>query len=194
MRDQRRPVFLPRLAALALAGPFVLGTPSVEAKVYLTREAALELAFGRGADVERKSAFLTGVQLARARELAGPGVPIPSALVTRYEGRRNGAVVGVAYFDTHVVRTLPESLMVVVAPDGTISRIDVLVFAEPEDYLPKARWFEQYRGRALDRDLSLQRSVHGVTGATLSAQAATDASRRVLAIHRVLAEGAGAAP
>lgn len=156
-------------------------------KAFLSQEQALRVAFGAGAAPSRKSEFLTEAQLARARELAGTGVEVPSALVTRYEGRRDGASLGFAYFDTHVVRTLPETLMVVVGPDGAVVRVEVVVFAEPEEYLPRPGWLEQFRGRSLDRELSVKRSIHGITGATLSSRAATDAVRRILAIHQALA-------
>ena len=161
------------------------------ARVLLTPEEALRLAFG-AASVERQAKFLTDAQLARARELAG--VPIDSALVTRYVAAAAGGATSAAYFDTHVVRTLPETVLLVVGPDGRISRLEVVAFGEPEDYLPRARWLQQFPGRALDAELSVRRGLHGITGATLSAQAVTDAARRILAIHQVLAEPpAGAA-
>ncbi|HEX6851336.1 MAG TPA: FMN-binding protein [Candidatus Polarisedimenticolaceae bacterium] len=184
---RRRPLTAFVMAALlAVAG-------RAEAKAFLSQEQALRLAFGEGAASEKKTAYLTQAQLARARELAGPGVEVSSALVTRYEGRRDGASLGFAYFDTHVVRTLPETLMVVVGPDGAIVRVDVVVFSEPEDYLPRDAWFGQFRGRRLERELSVKRGIHGITGATLSAQAATDAARRILAVHQALAESPGTA-
>ena len=182
MTSSARPLTAFALAALlALAG-------RAEAKAFLSPEQALRLAFGEGASTEKKTAFLTQAQLARARELAGPGVEVTSALVTRFAGRRDGAELGFAYFDTHVVRTLPETLMIVVGPEGTVARVDVVVFSEPEDYLPREAWYGQFRGRTLDRELSVKRGIHGITGATLSSGAATDAVRRILAIDRALRE------
>jgi hypothetical protein len=166
--------------ALALATATTAG-----ARVLLTQEQALRLAFG-DAKVERQARFLTDAQLTRARTLAG--VPVESALVTRYAATREGRPAGVAYFDTHVVRTLPETVMIVVDPEGKIARIEILSFGEPEEYLPRARWLEQFPGRGLDGELAIRKGVHGITGATLSAQAVTDASRRVLAVHRVLSD------
>ena len=184
---RRRFLTVPVLAAfLAVAG-------RAEAKVFLTQEQALRLAFGEGAATEKRTAFLSEAQLARARELAGPGVEVTSALVTRFAGRRDGSELGFAYFDTHVVRTLPETLMIVVGPDGAVARIEVVVFSEPEDYLPRDAWYGQFRGRKLDRELSVKRGIHGITGATLSSGAATDAVRRILAIDRALREAPAAA-
>jgi hypothetical protein len=81
---------------------------------------------------------------------------------------------------------MPETIMVVVDPAGAISRIEVLSFSEPEEYLPRPQWYAQFTGKPLNDELSMKRAIHPVTGATLTAQATTDAARRVLALHRVL--------
>jgi hypothetical protein len=69
-----------------------------------------------------------------------------------------------------------------------VARLEVLAFAEPEEYLPRARWYGQFLGRALDDELNLGRGIRGVSGATLTARATTRAVRRVLAVHAVLQE------
>ena len=148
---------------------------------------ALELAFP-GCRVERETLYLTEEQLAAARERSGGTVE--SALVHPYVGWCDGGAAGVAYFDSHRVRTLPETLMVVVSPEGEVERIEILVFREPPDYIPRDAWYEQFDGRALDPDLELKRGIRPVTGATLTARATTDAVRRILAFHHVArAEG-----
>jgi hypothetical protein len=164
------------LAALLLAAP-------AASKVFLTQEEALRLAFP-GAAVERKNAFLTEAELQEAATLSGG--PRPSALAVAYVARKDGRLVGTAYFDTHVVRTQAETLMVVVDPTGAIARVEVLSFSEPEEYLPRAHWYAQFPGRILDDELSLKRGIRPVSGATLTARATTEAARRVLALHRVL--------
>jgi hypothetical protein len=153
------------------------------AKVFLTQEEALKLAFP-GAAVERRTAFLTG---AESRDVAAlSGGPPPSALTVAYVATKEGLLVGTAYFDTHVVRTQPETLMVVVEPSGKIGRVEVLSFSEPEDYLPRGHWYAQFPGKALDEELSVKRGIRAVSGATLTARATTEAARRVLALHQVL--------
>jgi hypothetical protein len=102
---------------------------------------------------------------------------------------REGKVVGTAYFDTHRVRTMPETILVLVDAAGAVARIEVLSFQEPEDYLPLPRWYAQFPGRLLDDELSLKRAIRPVAGATLTTNATTDAVRRVLALHRVLSAG-----
>jgi hypothetical protein len=155
--------------------------------VFITVDEALRLAFP-GCEVARRTAFLRPEQVRRARELAR--VEVPSALVTYYAATCGGESGGTAFFDTHRVRTLPETLMIVVDPQSRVRRLEVISFREPEEYLPPGRWHGQFLGRSLNPDLQLKRDIRPVTGATLTARATTDAVRRVLALHRVIAEGA----
>lgn len=168
-------------AAVLLAG--IAAPAPASARVFLTVDEALELAFP-GCRVERTTVYLTGEQLARAGQLAGGDVE--SALVHPYVARCEDGEGGVAYFDSHRVRTLPETLMVVVGPGDEVVRIEVLAFREPPDYIPRDAWYDQFTGRELDPELELKRGIRAVTGATLTARATTDAVRRVLAVHRVV--------
>jgi hypothetical protein len=126
--------------------------------------------------------------VAEAARLSGG--PRPSALAAAYVASKDGKLVGTAYFDTHLVRTLAETLMVVVSPAGTIARIEVLSFSEPEEYLPREHWYAQFPGKALDDELSTKRGIRAVSGATLTARATTEAARRVLALHQVVSRRA----
>jgi hypothetical protein len=154
------------------------------AKSFMTQQQALDSAFPKGTALERQSIFLSAGEASAAKSASG--VDFEDGLVVRYVGRSGGAVVGYVYFDAHRVRTLPETLMIVVRPDGAIERIEILSFNEPEDYLPKARWIDQLDGKKLDDELSLKRSIRPISGATLSGRAIVSASRKILAIHNVI--------
>lgn len=146
----------------------------------MTQQQALASAFPPGTTSTRQSVFLTPEQLAAAKKESG--LEFADRLVVRYAGS-NGSF---AYFDTHRVRTLPETVMVVVGADGRVAKIDILSFDEPPDYLPKKRWFDQFRSRKLDDDLSLRRAIRPISGASLSARAIVNASRKILALHKVI--------
>lgn len=152
----------------------------------MTQQQALTTAFGAGVKIERQTHFLTKQQVARVATLAEGEAR--DEMVVRYVATKNGQPAGIAYFDTHKVRTMPETLMIVVRPDGAIERIEIVSFAEPRDYLPKQRWIDQFDGKSLTRELSLQRSIRPISGATLSGRSMTVAARRVLAIHTVIEE------
>lgn len=171
-----------RRALLAAAGTLVLAlwTPQPAAGgVFLTRDQALELAFP-DCEVDRETLYLTQDERRRAADLAG--ARIDSRLVVRYRSDCGG----VAYFDVHRVRTLAETVMVVVDAEGRVARLEVMSFLEPEEYIPRRSWYDQFLTLRLDSRLRLKRSIDAVTGATLTARATTDAVRRILALDQVL--------
>jgi Na+-translocating ferredoxin:NAD+ oxidoreductase RnfG subunit len=173
------------VAALALVALFVTGAP-VGAQV-LTQEQALALAFPSVDEIQRRTAYLDEAQLTRIRELAGPQVEVASSVVTYYVGLEDGAPVGVAYFDAHIVRTLDEVLMVVVGSDDRVLRVETVSFREPPEYRAPDGWLDLFDGRALVPELSLRREIPTMTGATLTSVAVTNAVRRVLSLHAVVA-------
>ena len=158
---------------------------SPDARGQTTREEALARVFP-GAEFQAERVFLTEAQRTAAEERSG--VEIDSLLIARYVATRNGDVVGSAYVDTHVVRTKNESLLVCLDPDGRLRRIEVTAFLEPPEYMASAAWYAQYDGKALNEDLNLNRAIRSIAGATLTARAASEAVRRVLAIDSVLNE------
>ncbi len=173
-----------RLATILLLLVVVTSPAAIEAKVFLTQDEALALAFGEASRAEMKTAFLTDEQVQRVKTLAGSEPP--SRVVVYYEGEAPPGRQITAWFETHLVRTLPETVMVVVGKDARVLRVDILSFDEPEDYMPKARWLEQFEGKPLDDELSTSRAIRAVTGATLSSRAITATVRRILALHEVL--------
>lgn len=179
---------LRRVAALAAVTLGLTAARALPAAAQaVSQDEALRQAFADADTVERRTAYLTAAQLAEARQLAGRGVDVEAELVTYYVGVRGGDTVGVAYFDAHRVRTLPEVLMIVVGADQRIRRIQVLRFSEPPEYRPADGWLARFTGRMLDAELSERRGVDGITGATLTTRAVTGAARRVLALHQVIA-------
>lgn len=118
-----------------------------------------------GATFEHQTLFLSDEQ----RE---------GATLTCYTAYKNGRHLGTAYLDKHRVRTLPEILLVAIDPADKIIAVEVLSFSEPQEYLPRKRWYEQFSGRALTPALRLHRDIDVVTGAV----------RRMLALHTVLRE------
>ncbi len=177
--------------ALALALAFGLGLWGVglvpggaEAKVFASQSQALEEAFPEATRIERDSRIVLAEDLERIRALSGQtDLPRVVVLHTAWQDER---LLGYAHIDVHTVRTKPEAFMIVLTPEGAVRSIRVLAFHEPLDYLPTDRWYAQFEGRTGADRLRVGSDVHGVVGATLSARAAADGVRRVLAYWAVL--------
>jgi Na+-translocating ferredoxin:NAD+ oxidoreductase RnfG subunit len=170
------------LAVIALVVALV--PARVSAKVFLAKDEALALAFPGAERVEERVSILTDAQKAEVERRAH--APLDTQLWTIYVGWKDGAVEGYAIIDTHTVRTLPETVLVVLDPKGTLRKVEILAFHEPPEYQPTDRWVAQFEHRELDDDLKVGGGVQGITGATLSAQAMTAGVRRALALLAVL--------
>jgi len=163
-----------KLLPVLLALPLAAALPS--------QEEALALAFP-GAVLTRREFVLTPAQAAQVKALAQREA---QAGAVAYEARRDGKLQGAGFFDTHRVRTQNETAMVAIGADGAILRVEVVNFREPGEYLARPGWIRQFDRKRLDDDLALGRGVKALGGATLTATALTDASRRALALYQVL--------
>ncbi len=191
--DRRRSAFAVRArrcVVLAASLAVVLTATAPSAKVFLAKDEALALAFPGADRVEERVFILTDAQKAEVEKLAR--ARLDTQLWTIHVGWRGGAPVGYAVIDTHVVRTLPETCMVVISPAGEVERVEILAFNEPPEYAPTERWLHQFDGKELDEGLKMRGDVQGITGATLTATATIAAVRRALALHTVLIRSAAA--
>ena len=162
----------------------LLGVSPASAAVYASQREALEAAFPDASKIERRSFVLSEAQAEKVRSLAR--APLASKLVSFHIASKGETILGYARIDVHTVRTLPEALMVVLTPDGTVRSVRMLAFHEPEDYRPTSGWLAQFEGRTLGPDLQLRRGIQAMAGSTLSARAATRSIRTSLALYQIL--------
>lgn len=141
-----------------------------------------------GAVFTRKDCYPTPAQASQVESLAG--TRLPALWYVAYEAKQDGKLLGVAWFDTHRVRTENETAMIAVAQDGRLVRVEVVAFREPPEYAPRSAWLAQFQGKPLDGELSLKRGIRPLAGASLTANALLDASRRGLALWKVFYGGA----
>lgn len=174
-------------AAILLAG-----ATAADKKKPSVIDTALEAAYP-GAKIERVTCVLTPKQRERVGKLGGQSA-YPRKTTFAYIAKKDGKVLGTAFFDSHVVRTKRETLMLMVAPDGTLAGSKILAFQEPPEYIAQDSFYDSLAGRAQGRALQLGRGLDGTTGATMTCAAVADAARRVLGLHEVLAEKVGRAP
>lgn len=172
------------VAVVLCAAALLSDAAGAHALVLHSKAEALQIAFPQAERVETQTFYLTEEQAAAVQDLAK--APVDSKLVTFHVGYAGGAVLGHAFIETHIVRTFPETFLIVVSPDGRVEKLLVLAFYEPPEYLPPDRWLAQFDDKTLNPALRLRRDIHGIMGSTLTAQAVTRGVRKVLALFRVL--------
>lgn len=174
--------------ALAVAASTLTAAPErTAATVFHSRDEALRIAFPDADRVEPRDFFVTAEQRQEIERRAQ--APLATDLVTIYVGHKNDAVTGYAILDTHTVRTLPETFLVVLTPDGAVAATHVLAFYEPLEYSPSDHWLEQFNGKDVNSDLRPGRGIAAITGSTLTSQAVSAGIARALALHAVLIGG-----
>ncbi len=171
-----------QLVCLLFFSLLILTLTDALGKVFYSKNEAMVLAFGEQAKVELLSLFLTENQISEVEGLSRG--KLDSALFSFYVGKQEGRITGYAAIETHTVRTKPETLLVVLDPDGKTRAIHILAFHEPPEYQPPLRWFEQFYKHELDT-LDFNQDIQGISGATLSAQSALTSVRKVMAMYRI---------
>ena len=167
------------IAALCLAPAGV-----VSAKVFASQQEALVESFPTASRIDRRTVILRKKDAAKIAAITHEEVQ--AKVVVLHSAYKDDELLGYAHIDVHNVRTKPEALMIVLTPDGTVRSVRMLAFHEPLDYMPTDRWYAQFVGKTNQDGLRVGGDVHGVVGATLSARAAADGVRRMLAYWEVL--------
>lgn len=175
----------PRFLLVVILFGFVL-TPCF-AKVFYSKDEALKLAFGDDANVETLSLFPTDAQVAEIEQMAR--VKLESKLFSFYVGKKQNAITGYAAIESHTVRTQPETLMILLDAEGNLRNVYTLAFHEPAEYQTPDRWYAQLLNHSIDQ-LSFDKDVQGVAGATLSTRAALNSVRKVLSVYQVMLKSA----
>lgn len=155
-------------------------------KVYSSKEDALQRAFPGAEDIETVNLYLSDEDRQQVRKATGASVE--SGIYSFYVGKKDGKARGYAAIEAGTVRTLPETVLVVMNPDGSVRYAEILAFFEPQEYKPSQRWLDQFEGERLDRDLRVGGDIQGISGATLSAQAMTRQVRKTSAMLQLLLE------
>jgi Na+-translocating ferredoxin:NAD+ oxidoreductase RnfG subunit len=169
---------------VALVGLLLLLAAPLSAKVFFSQKEALQVAFPEATRIERETHILEEAEAAAIEKRSRSA--LDSRLVAIHTAWRGEELLGFAHIEVHTVRTKAEGFMVVLGPNGAVNEVRVLAFYEPLEYLPTQRWYDRFTGKAPTDRLRLGWDVDAVSGATLSARAATEGVRRVLAYYEVL--------
>jgi len=152
------------------------------AQIFYSKSEALELAFGK-VQLENLSLFPEEADMVKIQQLAK--TKLESGLFTFYVGKDGGKILGYAAIESENVRTKPETVMIVLTPEGELRNVYLLAFHEPPEYMPPERWFESLLKHPLT-DLDFSKGVDGISGATLSTHSALNSVRKVMAVYQVM--------
>lgn len=155
---------------------------------FKTLTEAVQATYPTADNVKRQSIYLTKEQVARATQLAGE--PVSGAFYVVYSVTRAGKLLGWVYLDTHRVRTLNETIFVSIDPDHRVHDVQILNFHEPQEYMASDRFLALMKGRTVANRPSIRGDIPLIAGATLTSDAVASSVSRVLAVHKVLHEGA----
>ncbi len=158
------------------------------ATIFYSKNEAMELAFGKGTPVESLSLFPDDNEARLIQEIAK--TKLESGLFTFYVGKEQQKILGYAAIETSTVRTKPETLMIVLTPEGELRNVYTLAFHEPPEYLPPQRWYDKLIKRPL-AEMDFNKGVDGISGATLSTRSALTSIRKVMAIYQVMLKNKG---
>jgi hypothetical protein len=173
---------------LSLALLLTLSALPSFATIFYSKNEAMELVFGKNATVENLALFPDDKETAAIQALTK--APLESGMFTFYVGKDKDTIIAYAAIETSNVRTKPETLMIVLTPQGELSNVYTLAFHEPPEYLPSAHWYEKLYKRPL-ADMELGKGVDGISGATLSTRSALTSIRKVMAFHQIMIQHKG---
>lgn len=160
------------------------GAAGASAKVFASQNQALEEAFPTATRIDRKTHVVGKRDLEKIKAITKDSNQ--PKVVVLHTAWKDDELLGYAHIDVHNVRTKPEACLIVLTPQGVVRSVRILAFHEPLDYLPTESWYAQFSGKTREDRLRVGGDVHGVVGATLSARAAADGVRRMLAYWEVL--------
>ena len=173
---------------LIILTSIVLSADISSAKVFISKDEALKLAFPQADTIEKKSFFLKSGQIDAIEKLSRSKVN--SKLFLFYVGKKDGEALGYAAIDTHTVRTKTQTIIVVINPDGSLNYTEILAFFEPLEYKPAQRWVDLFKGKKIGEGIKIGYDIPNISGATLTSSETANAVKKVLAVFEVLIKGA----
>ena len=166
-----------------LLGLLLLMVTPCFATIYYSKSEAMELAFGAGATIESLSLFPDEAQVTKIEQEAK--IKLESGLFTFYVGKNQDKIIGYGAIETSTVRTKPETLMIVLTPEGELRNVYTLAFHEPSEYEPPQAWYEKLYKKPL-ANMDFNKGVDGISGATLSTRTALASIRKVMMIYQIM--------
>ena len=109
------------------------------------------------------------------------GWHLPTQPFVFHRARRGNKDLGYAMVDEQRGRFKPITFMVMVKPDGTVGRVEVLVYRESRgDGVRRQRFLKQFRGKDSKDPVRINRDITVLSEATLSSRALTAGVKKAI--------------
>ncbi len=163
----------------------VSAAPALGAQTYLREADAPRVIFPGSTAATRKVLDLDDPELVAVSRALGRKVEMRS--YPYLEVRNDQGLVGVIFILDVVGQSLPIEFAIGVTPEGALKDVEVMVYREPQgEAIEEARFRRQFVGKHLTDPIAIGKDIDAISGATISAHAATYAARKGLALAQVL--------
>ena len=151
---------------------------AASADVFWDKPSVLKAFFATSQLVTYKVIQPTPAQAAALQQRTGRA---PGAAVTVYYGVTRDHVDGVAVIDDELGQHEPITFAALVGPDGTLRRVEVMVYREAYgDAVREARFRRQFVGKTTADPVRHGQDIVAVAGATISSRSLATGARRAL--------------
>jgi Na+-translocating ferredoxin:NAD+ oxidoreductase RnfG subunit len=172
------------VSALGALGAFAPTTAGA-AQVYLREADAPHAIFPASMSASRATLELSDSELGSLSKAIGRKVQVRS--YPYIEVRGENGILGRIFLLEVVGQSLPIEFAVGVAASGAIQDIQVMAYREPQgDAIQEERFRRQFVGKRLTDPIALGKDIDVISGASISAQSATYAARKGLALDHAL--------
>ena len=154
-----------------------------QAVSYMTREEALHWALPGAEEIISEEHDLDSKRKKEVEKKIG--WHMKESRFAFYVGQVKGKVIGYAFIDDEIGKHQPITFVTALQPDGKVRDVEVMVYRESVGEQIKGRRFlNQFRGKDAASRLKLGEDVDSITGATLSAGAASRAVKKAVVLFQ----------
>lgn len=168
---------------LLLAAVSALSAQAVDQKL----SAAVQRVFGANARSEASTIRLSPDEITKITSLCGLASPADVRYQTVLIGSR---IAGYAMVDNARGKSQPITYVLMVDPTISVMDLEILVYREPYGgEVSNESFRRQFRGKRSRDNVRIGSGIRNISGATISSNAVTNGTRRLLATLQVLKEG-----
>ena len=158
--------------------------PAAYATRYLTVEEAQHLAFPAATQFVEAHVIFRPAEVAAIERLSGQKVRARGQQVWRAQA--DGHFVGFFVVDYVIGKHLVIDYSVALEPDGRVKAVEVLEYRESYGgEITSHSWLRQFAGKTSRDDVTIDKDIRNISGATLSSQHVTEGIKRILAFYEI---------